>query len=147
MKRQTVRYLKPGESVPTDIEPIRIPWKGRNTTYVRLLWKVAPWTYVGAYEHRIHNGRIVDSGLEVHHINGNGLDNRPENLEIVTPVQHRRIHQLTWDPAEGLMLYDSGFNTREVGLICGVSQRAVCEQFKQMGLPARPTGRPRKELA
>ena len=47
------------------------------------------------YEHRIvwrqHYGEIP-SGMIVHHKNGNGLDNRIENLELVTRKQHQQHH-------------------------------------------------------
>jgi hypothetical protein len=29
--------------------------------------------------------------MDVHHINGCPLDNRPENLEVLTPEEHGRI--------------------------------------------------------
>ena len=34
----------------------------------------------------------VPRGYHLHHVNHNGLDNRLENLELVDPTTHKRIH-------------------------------------------------------
>ncbi len=38
-----------------------------------------------------HHGS-VPSGYEIHHITGNKLDNRIENLRLVTRLEHKRTH-------------------------------------------------------
>jgi DNA-binding transcriptional regulator YiaG len=49
-----------------------------------------------AYEHRLVAARTIGRDLRtdehVHHINGDITDHDPENLIVVTPGQHRRLH-------------------------------------------------------
>lgn len=50
------------------------------------------------YEHRIvmeaHLKRKLRREETVHHINGNKLDNRLENLEVISNSEHARMHAL-----------------------------------------------------
>ena len=38
-------------------------------------------------------GRKLKPDEDVHHKNGCGLDNRPENLEVMSRAEHRKLHQ------------------------------------------------------
>ena len=44
------------------------------------------------YIWRYYNGNIP-VGCQIHHDNGNKLDNRIENLICVTPDEHKKIHR------------------------------------------------------
>ena len=51
-------------------------------------------------EHRYVMGQSIGRKLKrneiVHHLNGNGLNNRIENLEIISQIKHNKIHRTGW---------------------------------------------------
>lgn len=59
--------------------------------YVRLRWLIGPQTYAEAYEHRLVMG-LPPRHMHVHHINGDKLDNRRENLVVLTASEHQKLH-------------------------------------------------------
>lgn len=79
-------------------------WKGgRHVSNGRVFVFVGethPMSHVGGYafEHRLvfaeALGRPLRASEHVHHINENPLDNRIENLLLLTRTQHTRVHNL-----------------------------------------------------
>lgn len=66
-------------------------------------WRIL--TFAGwKYEHRLvmeaHLGRKLDTKEHVHHKNGDGLDNRLDNLEVLMASEHAREH---WDERKDQM--------------------------------------------
>ena len=41
-------------------------------------------------------GRKLSTKEHVHHINGNKKDNKIENLQILTPAEHLKIHRYAY---------------------------------------------------
>lgn len=74
---RTIRPLHPDEPVP-DGEPER---RRDRDGYIKLRWQIDDRTVVEEYEHRIVAGR-PHRRMDVRHINGDRLDNRPENLSV-----------------------------------------------------------------
>ncbi len=136
----SVRHLRPDEDVP-GFEP-----RGRYRTasgYVRVRWLIGPNDYVEEYEHRLVMGRPPG---EVHHVNGDKADNRPENLVVLSKHEHAALHakpnpdsfkirsarekaQRAQDRrakraeriAEMRALYEGGLSTTEIGSLFNMS--------------------------
>lgn len=73
---------------------------GRNGTerLYRYIWQPDhPLAHADGYvaEHRLvawEHGILTDPSHQVHHLNHDTLDNRPENLSSLTPTEHSQLH-------------------------------------------------------
>lgn len=92
------RYGDPRVDIPVRERTGRVLRNGRNGTKYYALWKPEhPLAHSSGYilEHRFvmwECGMLTDPEMTVHHKNGDGLDNRIENLEVLTHKEHRQRH-------------------------------------------------------
>jgi hypothetical protein len=132
-----IRTLRPDEPTPT-----AVPRRYKTSDgYWRLRWTVGPGQYVERLEHRVVAGPGI--GEHVHHKNGDPLDNRPDNLERLTPSVHmRHHHQPKTDPAYLAELYSRGLSTVEIGQRLGIDPSNVFRALRRYGCATRPVGQP-----
>lgn len=128
----SIRRLKVGEQIPTGAPR-------RYTTrdgYWLLRWRLEDGNYVEALEHRLIAGVVTDS--DVHHINGNRKDNRPENLQILTRAQHAQTHHFpSFDLAEARRLYAEGWSLPKLAKRYGLNNVTVMRTLKRHGVTMR----------
>lgn len=132
VNRTTIQQVPPGEHVPAS-EPKRY----RNSQgYVRLRWKLGPYHYVECYEHRVVDGVALASGVERHHVNRIRDDNRPENLQTLTPSEHEREHAC--DVLDDIVrLYQEGHSTPAVARMVGRDSAVVYRHLVAEGVELR----------
>jgi HNH endonuclease len=83
------------------LSPKRKPIGARlkvKSTWGGVYWKIKTGTYYKdwEWEHRVVAakmlGRKLKSDEHVHHIDGNGLNNDPQNLQVLSAGAHSRLH-------------------------------------------------------
>ena len=116
-------------------------WKGGRTIASNgyMLVKLLPGHHLSdvrgyAYEHRVvaeqKIGRRLLPGEQVHHIDGNKLNNRPDNLEVVADTAHHRLHHRS---LRGQRLRRPGEENPIVTCACGCG-----ETFPKYDISGRP---------
>ena len=75
--------------------PEHYHWNGGTMVNGKGYLRISCGPLKGAYVHRLvmeaKLGRKLGNGEQVHHINGDKLDCRPENLEVKLDSEHSRV--------------------------------------------------------
>ena len=118
---------------------------GESTGYAATGRRIPPSKTTKGYcttimMHRLILGLDFGDGQMVHHINGDGLDNRRYNLRIVTPSEnsrHRKVYSTSKTGVEGV-IRDKGYIYAiiRLGSFGTVEQAAEARQaaIKKLGL-------------
>ncbi len=132
--KNRIRRLPPGSPIPND-EPRIYP---TSDGYRVWRWKVGPYTYVEALEHRISEGRVT-TAQNVHHRNHDRSDNTSTNLQGISAAEHSRYHNTKIDYEAAWSLYQTGLGTIEVGKRFGVHAATLSRGFRSRGWTLRGT--------
>lgn len=89
----------------------------KRVGYVHRGYRVVRHDGKQVFEHRLVMTQILGRGLaadeQVHHINGDTLDNRPENLVLMTQSEHMSLH-MTDKIARGVIKHRGKDNPRYI---------------------------------
>ena len=88
-------------------------------------------------------GRNLNPGEVVHHINGNGRDNRPENLEVMQRGAHNICHfKLPIDGERIKQLADQGIPVKKISANLGIGYFRTLKYLDSIGYKIKYTQRP-----
>lgn len=90
-------------------------------------------------EHRVvmeeHLGRKLKPNEHVHHINHIKNDNRIENLQIIDPIEHQKIHnELAISKSKLIELINNGYNITEMSRVLNVSTTPIRKRINDYNL-------------
>jgi HNH endonuclease len=106
----------------------------RTGTITNQGYRAFSFNYETLFEHRLvmeqHLGRKLLPDEDVHHKDGNRLNNSPDNLEVLDHSAHTRRHRtLTWDLERALALRANGISFHAIENMLGVTHSAVRDAF------------------
>lgn len=129
--------------------------RGRTGGITKAGYRILGSNGVRIYEHRqvmeSYLGRKLKKGEHVHHLNGNKLDNRIENLELLPGRTHERLHAIKRGFGKNRVgipptnktpieirrdiaaLRWQGYFIREIASMVGVSYPTAWKYCKEMG--------------